>query len=130
MIIVVYLLSAVSVIYGSRSRNRVMGQMQNVCPLCKKKGFQTVVRSRRWFTLYFIPLIPSSKKTIARCNLCGFQYAMDNKRADSLFPRGQAVAQPQAAPAAEDAAAPTQPQQIMERGLSYLTSEDDKQMTE
>ena len=122
MIIVVYLLSAVSVICGSRSRNRVMGQMQNICPQCKKKGFQTVVCSRRWFTLYFIPLIPLSKKTIARCNLCGFQYAMDNKQADSLFSQGQAVAQPQAAPA--------QPQQIMEQDPSYLASEDNKQMTE
>lgn len=126
MMMVVYLLSAVSVIYGSRSRNRVMGQAQHVCPQCKKKGVQTVVRSRRCFTLYFIPLLPLSKKTIARCNLCGFQYAMDNKQADSLFSQGQAVAQPQAAPAAASA----QPQQIMEQGLSYLTSEDNKPMTE
>jgi len=88
MIIFVYLLSAVSIIYGSRSRNRVMGQMQNACPQCKKEGFQTVVRSHRWFTLYFIPLFPFSKKTIMHCNLCGFQYAMDNEQADSLFSQG------------------------------------------
>ena len=88
MIIFVYLLSAVSIIYGSRSRNRVMGQMQNACPQCKKEGFQTVVRSRRWFTLYFIPLFPFSKKTSVHCNLCGFQYEMDNQQADSLFSEG------------------------------------------
>lgn len=88
MIIFVYLLSAVSIICGSRSHNRVMGQMQYACPQCKKEGFQTVVRSLRWFTLYFIPLFPFSKETIVRCNLCGFQYAMDNKQADSLFSQG------------------------------------------
>jgi len=88
MIMFVYLLSVVSLIYGSRSLNRAMGQMQNVCPQCKKEGFQTVARSRRWFTLYFIPVFPFSKKTIVHCNLCGFQYTMDNEQADSLFSQG------------------------------------------
>lgn len=123
MIIVVYLLSAVSIIWGFRSRNKVMGQTQNICPQCKKNGFQTVVRSRRWFALYFIPMIPLYKRTIARCNLCGFQYIMDNNQADALFPSGQAAAQPKAAPVATPAAAPAQSQQstqqIMDEGLSH-----------
>ncbi len=123
MIIFVYLLSAVSVIWGFRSRNKVLGQVQSVCPQCKRKGFQTVVRSRRWFALYFIPMIPLYKRTIARCNLCGFQYTMDNNQADSLFPQGQAAAQPQAAPAVAPAAPLAQPQQstqqLMDEGVSY-----------
>lgn len=123
MSIVVYLLSAVSIIWGLRSRNKVMGQVQTVCPQCKRRGFQTVVRSRRWFALYFIPMIPLYKRTIARCNLCGFQYAMNNEQADALFPQGQAAAQPQAVPAATSAASPAQPQQstqqIMDEGVSF-----------
>lgn len=111
MFIIVYLLAAVSVIYGFRSRNKVMGQVQSVCPRCQRNGFQTVVRSSRWFTLYFIPLFPFSKNTTARCNLCGFQYAMDNQQVNALFPQEQAAA---AAPAG----APAQPQLIMEQGLS------------
>jgi len=128
MIIFVYLLSAVSIIWGYRSRNKVMGQFKNTCPQCKKAGFQTVVRSRRWFTLYFIPLIPFSKKSIARCNLCGFQYALNNNQADSLFPKGQAgaaagpvVPQMQAAPQgqAPQGQAQQTTQQLMDEGTAY-----------
>jgi tetratricopeptide (TPR) repeat protein len=114
MIIFFYLLSAVSVIWGYRSRNKVMGQVKSVCPQCRREGFQTVVRSRRWFTLYFIPLIPFSKKSIARCNLCGFQYAMNNDQVDALFPQAQAgaVAAPQAQPQKTT-------QQLMDEGTAY-----------
>jgi len=121
MFIIVYLLAAVSVIYGFRSRNKVMGQTQSVCPQCQRSGFQTVVRSSRWFTLYFIPLFPYSTKTIARCNLCGFQYAIDNKQANVLFPQGQPAPQEHVA-ATAPAGASAQIQQIMEQGLSNYRS--------
>lgn len=124
MIILIYLLSAVSVIWGYRSRNKVMGQVKSVCPQCRREGFQTVVRSRRWFTLYFIPLIPFSKKSIARCNLCGFQYAMNNDQVDALFPQGQASAvaasatpQMQFAPQAQSQQTT---QQLMDEGAAYM----------
>ncbi len=122
MIIFVYLLSVVSIIWGFRSRNKVMGQFKNTCPQCRKVGFQTVVRSRRWFTLYFIPLIPSTKRTIARCNLCGFQYVMNNDQADALFPQGQDGAANGPLPQAQSTsqAQPQQTtQQLMEEGTAY-----------
>lgn len=83
-----------------------------------------MVRSRRWFTLYFIPLIPFSKKSIARCNLCGFQYAMNNDQVDALFPQGQAstvaasaTPQMQFAPQAQSQQTT---QQLMDEGAAYM----------
>jgi tetratricopeptide (TPR) repeat protein len=76
-----------AIIFGSRNRNSVMGQTQFVCPQCKRQAFHTVVRSSRWFTLYFIPVIPLGKTTTARCNLCGFRGQVSNEQANSWFPQ-------------------------------------------
>jgi tetratricopeptide (TPR) repeat protein len=81
-----------AIIFGSRNKNNVMGQTQFVCPQCKRQAFHTVVRSSRWFTLYFIPVIPLGKSTTARCNLCGFRGQVSNEQADSWFPKNQAGA--------------------------------------
>jgi tetratricopeptide (TPR) repeat protein len=75
---------------GSRSTNRVMGQKVYTCSRCKKPSYHAIVRSRGWFTLYFIPLIPLGKSTISRCNLCGFQERINNEQADSWFLLDQA----------------------------------------
>ncbi len=78
-----------SIIFGSNSKNKVMGQMQYVCSRCGRQAFHTIVRSRRWFTLYFLPVIPINKTTTARCNLCGFQQAINNEQADAWFANNQ-----------------------------------------
>jgi tetratricopeptide (TPR) repeat protein len=79
-----------AIIFGSRNNNNVMGQTQFVCPQCRRQAYHTVVRSSRWFTLYFIPVIPMGKTTTARCNLCGFRGQISNEQADSWFPKNQA----------------------------------------
>lgn len=83
------------IIYGYRSRNKVMGQVPYVCPQCKRNGYHTVVRTSRHFTLFWIPLIPVGSTTTARCNLCGFQEKVDNKQADALLAQPQPAAAPQ-----------------------------------
>ena len=79
-----------SIIFGSRSKNKVLGQVQYPCPRCGRMAFHTLVRSQRWFALYFIPIIPMSKRTTARCNLCGYQAQIDNNQADAMVSQGMA----------------------------------------
>ena len=31
----------------------------------------TIVESKKWFTLFFIPVIPLGGNTFVRCNVCG-----------------------------------------------------------
>jgi len=83
------------IIYGYRSRNKVMGQLPYVCPQCQRNGYHSVVRTSRYFTLFWIPIIPIGKSTTARCNLCGYQEKVDNKRADAMLAQPQPSAQPQ-----------------------------------
>jgi hypothetical protein len=83
------------IIYGYRRRNKVMGQVPYVCPQCQRNGYHAVVRTSRYFTLFWIPIIPMGSTTTARCNLCGFQEKVDNKRADALLAQPQPAGQPQ-----------------------------------
>jgi hypothetical protein len=48
---------------------------------------QTVVRSRTWFTLFWVKIFPVSKKTIMRCTACGNQTKIENAQADAWFPK-------------------------------------------
>jgi tetratricopeptide (TPR) repeat protein len=89
MILIYFLVLSISIIFGTRRRNRVMGQKQIICSSCKRSSYHAVVRSRSWFALYFIPVIPMAKTTTIRCNLCGFQSLVNNEQADAWFPEGQ-----------------------------------------
>ncbi len=77
-----------------------MGQKVYTCSRCRRPSYHTIIRSQSWFTLYFIPLIPSGKSTISRCNLCGYQELINNEQADSWFSPDQTgiAAAPQKAP--------------------------------
>ncbi len=75
------------IIWGFRSRNKVMGQIQYICPNCRQNSFHTIVRSSRWFTLFFIPTFSFAKKSISHCNVCGFESVVDNNQADAWFPK-------------------------------------------
>jgi hypothetical protein len=75
------------IIYGFRNRNKVLGQIEMGCAKCQRPTMQTIVRTRRWITLFFIPVIPMYKRTTARCNLCGLQMKVENAQADQWFPK-------------------------------------------
>jgi hypothetical protein len=81
------------IVYGLRSRNKVLGQVAYECSQCHQIAYHSGVRTTKWFTLFWVPVIPFSKKTTARCGTCGFQQQLDNKDADRVF------AKPPAAPA-------------------------------
>ena len=85
MIVFYVLLLSASIIFGSNVKNKVLGQLYSRCPRCGREGYQTGVRSQRWFTLYFLPVIPMRKSTTLRCNFCGYQRQVDNKQADAWF---------------------------------------------
>ena len=82
------------IIVGSRRRNRVMGQLRYTCKKCQQDAFHSVVRTRLFFTAFFIPLFPIGKYSTARCNLCGFQEKVDNKEMDAKFPKQSAAPNP------------------------------------
>jgi len=73
------------IVYGLRTRSRMLGQISAVCPKCQRNTYHTVARATRWFTLFWIPIFPFRTITSARCNLCGLQQKVDGKQVDAIL---------------------------------------------
>lgn len=58
-------------LFGTRSKAKALGQIERPCSKCGRPTVQTVVELRRWFTLFFVPVIPLGSSQVVRCNLCG-----------------------------------------------------------
>ena len=66
------------IIWGSRGMEKTAGNGQFHCPRCGGDSPFEHVDVRRYFTLYFIPLIPlGSAGEYIRCNACAGTYAME-----------------------------------------------------
>lgn len=57
---------------GVRTKAKAVGQVQRGCTKCTRPTVHTAVETRRWLTLFFIPVIPlGGNNYVVRCNLCG-----------------------------------------------------------
>ena len=56
---------------GTRTKAKAIGQVERPCTKCGKHTVQTAVETKRWFTLFLIPVIPLGSSQVVRCNLCG-----------------------------------------------------------
>ena len=71
-------------IWGFRSRAKVLARLLLVCRMCSKPAAQTVVQRVRWFTLFFIPVIPFSRKHLMQCAMCGSVSEISKEDSDRL----------------------------------------------
>ena len=81
------------IVYGYKTVNTIMGQVPQACSSCQRQANQTIIRSRRWLTFFWvIKTFPITKKTYMRCSACGKQTEIDSKQADAWFNQPQGVA--------------------------------------
>jgi uncharacterized paraquat-inducible protein A len=60
------------IIFGMRVRHKVKGEGEFYCPRCKSQRAYLHKRATRYFTLYFVPLIPlGTLAEYVECQLCG-----------------------------------------------------------
>jgi hypothetical protein len=58
-------------LFGMRTKSTPIKQIQYPCPKCAHTTMFTAMESKRWFTLFFIPVIPLGGRFLIRCNFCG-----------------------------------------------------------
>ncbi|HET9051939.1 MAG TPA: zinc ribbon domain-containing protein [Candidatus Dormibacteraeota bacterium] len=108
------------IIFGGRRTVKPLGILQARCPRCGQVAAQRLVRSTRWFTLFFIPVIPLGSRHIATCTYCGSAVEVPRDAVDGLL-GGQAgpgqVAGPQAIPPPAPPATPP-PQWYQQMGAT------------
>ncbi len=55
------------------------------CANCHNEGPWVVARVRRWFTVFFIPILPYESRYVAMCPVCSRGFDIDRDRASDLI---------------------------------------------
>lgn len=63
------------------------------CPNCKNDTWYHLVAYRRWFTLFFIPVVPYSNHTMLVCPVCSAGLELKGAAADNAYHINQAAQQ-------------------------------------
>jgi uncharacterized Zn finger protein len=75
------------VIFGYRTRVAILATLNYICQFCGVAAAHRVVRRRRWFTLFFIPVIPlGAGQYTDTCVSCGRVRKLTKEQAESVTP--------------------------------------------
>jgi hypothetical protein len=81
------------IIWGSSTREIPVGGGECFCPRCSQRQPYTLIESKRYFTLYFIPLFPMyAQGRHVACNSCGGTFSLNVLTLDG--PSGQRPSEP------------------------------------
>lgn len=63
------------IIFGTRVRQSPVGEGEFICPSCRAPRKYNKTKATRWFTLYFIPVIPlGTVGEFVQCQTCGVTF--------------------------------------------------------
>jgi hypothetical protein len=77
------------IIFGFRRRASRLGIVFMMCDFCHTPAANAITRVRRYFTLFFIPVIPVGTKYSRTCTLCGRSTSISKEAADQLIESAQ-----------------------------------------
>jgi hypothetical protein len=72
------------IIFGTRGRSKTVGHLTMQCPVCGVTCAQALRDGRRYFTLFFIPVIPFSHTAALVCSSCGQGRKIDKATAEQM----------------------------------------------
>jgi hypothetical protein len=75
------------VIFGSKGKVEFKGIYWDKCKSCSKEGPISAFDAKRYFTLFFIPLIPYNSKRIIKCNRCSAEKEISKEEAKAIDPK-------------------------------------------
>ncbi len=58
-------------LFGIRTKAKAIAQQERACTKCVRPTMHALVETKKWFTLFFIPVIPFGGNFFARCGVCG-----------------------------------------------------------
>ena len=69
------------ILFGTQDRQKVVGDGQFICPKCGVKRDYEVISIKEWFTLFFIPILPTAnnegREEFVECRTCKKAYDTD-----------------------------------------------------
>ena len=94
------------IIFGFRSFVKSLAMLTMVCHRCGNPAAHRLVQRSRWFTLFFIPLIPLGVTRFTTCTFCGVSQKVSKEDAQQMIAASQQTTPPM------QHAVPPAPQQI------------------
>ena len=73
------------IIWGFKRYLTVLGMHTLVCSHCQRPAAHPLRQVVTRFTLFFIPLFPTSKKLVLQCTFCGYSQILTREDADRLL---------------------------------------------
>jgi hypothetical protein len=94
------------ILFGIRRKASRLGVIFMMCSSCHTPAAHALTRVRKYFTLFFIPIIPLGDKYATSCTMCGYGMRITKEAANQYLAMAQQNA---AAPGSPEAvgAAPT-----------------------
>jgi hypothetical protein len=77
------------ILFGFRSRRKSLGTTFMLCSRCQRPCAHAIARMQRWFTLFFIPVIPFKTTYFTSCAMCGSAFKIDREKAEQLAMAGR-----------------------------------------
>ena len=69
------------ILFGAQDRRKVVGDGQFICPQCSVKREYEIISIKEWFTLFFIPILPTANNEergeFVECKTCEKVYDAD-----------------------------------------------------
>ena len=69
------------ILFGTKERRKVVAEGQFLCPKCGVTRDYEGISLREWFTLFFIPILPTAnnegRKDFVECGTCKSTYDTD-----------------------------------------------------
>ena len=94
------------IIFGFRSFVKALGMLTLVCNHCHNPAAHRLVQRSRWFTLFFIPVIPLGFSRYTVCAYCATASKISKDDAERLLAGTSGPQAPQPAPQLAPQAAP------------------------
>jgi zinc-ribbon family len=76
---------------GIRTKAKAIAQQERACTKCLRPTMQAIVQTKKWFTLFFVPVIPLCGNFFARCGVCGLNAKCTSELKDQLAIKAMAA---------------------------------------
>ena len=78
-------------LFGMRTKAKGIAQVESVCTKCNRATMHAVVETKKFFTLFFIPVIPLGGNHFAKCGVCGLMKKCSPELKDQVQSRVMAA---------------------------------------
>ena len=85
------------ILFGTRDKDKILSERENaeLCMNCQQTVKHISVRERKYFTLFFIPVLTIHTRYVAKCPACNYSRKIKKAVAKNFSNHVESVSQPE-----------------------------------